>query len=79
MIVTDIQDSQQKAGCSVDEQAGGKAPLEVNRVLSLLLICTAGRVNVLSLKDTMTVISFIGQVNIKVIKETMPNNPTLTI
>lgn len=51
----------------------------MNRVLSLFLICTAGRVNVLSLKDTMTVISFIGQVNIKVIKETMPNNPTLTI
>lgn len=51
----------------------------MNEVFFLLLICTAARVNVLSLKDTMTVISFIGQATIKVIKETMPNNPTLTI
>lgn len=60
-------------------RAGGRALLEVNEVFPRLLICAAARVNVLSLKDTMTVISFIGQVTIKVIKETMPNNPTLTI
>lgn len=48
-------------------------------VLSLSFIYAAGRVNALSLKDTVTVIRFIGQGNIKVIKETMPNNPTLTI